>query len=59
MIITDTLKEEIYEKLADINDESILLAINTIIDKLENDSFDRRTAKEDFNGYIKEWVKNM
>ncbi|TYQ00369.1 hypothetical protein C7447_101981 [Tenacibaculum adriaticum] len=58
-IATDTLKEEIYDKLAEINDENVLSAIKTIINKLENDSLDKFTVKEDFSGYIKEWVKSM
>ena len=58
-ITIDTLKEEIYEKLAEINDENILFAIKTIINNLENDSIDEFTTKEDFSGYIKEWIKDM
>ena len=58
-ITIDTLKEEIYEKLAEINDENILFAIKTIINNLENDSIDEFTTKEDFSEYIKEWIKHM
>jgi|TARA_B100000768_G_C11182418_1_gene333555 hypothetical protein len=55
----DTLRENIYEKVSEIKDEKVLLAINTIIDNLDTNTFDKYTIKKDFSGYIKEWVKNI
>lgn len=55
----DTLRENIYEKVSEIKDEKVLLAINTIIDNLDTNTFDKYTLKKDFSGYIKEWVKNI
>lgn len=55
----DAIKEHIYDKIAEINDENILIAIQTIIENIEINSLDSVTEKEDFAGYIKEWVKNM
>ncbi|CAL2104679.1 conserved protein of unknown function [Tenacibaculum sp. 190130A14a] len=55
----DLIKEEIYDKIEKIDDENVLEAIKTIINNLEVDAVNKVTQKEDFNGYIKEWVKNM
>ena len=55
----DSLKEDIYDKIADINDENVLLAINTIIDNLDTSSIDKDTYKRDLTGYVKEWVKSF
>ena len=55
----DTLKEEIYDKIAEIKDENVLLAINTIIDNLDTSSIDKDTHKRDLTGYVKEWVKSF
>lgn len=55
----DAIKENIYDKIAEINDENILIAIQTLIDNIEINSLNSVTEKEDFAGYIKEWVKNM
>ncbi|CAM1351338.1 MULTISPECIES: hypothetical protein [Tenacibaculum] len=55
----DTIKENIYDKIAEINDENVLIAIQTIIVNIENSREDKITNKEDFTSYIKEWVKNM
>lgn len=55
----DLIKEGIYERIADINDENVLIAIKTLIDNLEENRDDKSTSKEDFTSYIKEWVKNM
>lgn len=55
----DILKENIYEKVADIKEEHILQAINTIIDNLETNSLNKATQKRDLTAYIKEWAKNM
>lgn len=56
---TDLLKDYIYEKIADIEDEKILMAIKTLIDNLQLDAENNFTAKTDFNGYIREWLKDM
>jgi len=58
-VTTDLLKEYIYEKVSDIQDEDVLLAIKTLIDNLKVMSADNITEKEDFNTYIKEWLKEM
>ena len=58
-ISLDILKEEIYEKVSDINDENVLIAIKTLIENIYVSSKDNYTDKEDFNLYIKEWLKNM
>ncbi|WP_408028939.1 hypothetical protein [Tenacibaculum xiamenense] len=55
----DTIKESIYEKIAEIHDENVLMAIQTIINNIENSKDDQITSKKDFSSYIKEWVKNM
>ncbi|OSY86988.1 hypothetical protein WH52_13900 [Tenacibaculum holothuriorum] len=55
----DLIKEEIYDKIAEINDEKVLLAIQTLIANLEVSEINQVTDKRDLNGYIKEWVKNM
>ncbi|CAL2090123.1 hypothetical protein [Tenacibaculum sp. 190524A02b] len=55
----DAIKESIYDKIAEINDENVLIAIQTIIENIDNSSDDKITNKEDFTSYIKEWVKNM
>ena len=53
------IKESIYEKIAEINDEKILMAIQTIINNIDSSKDYQVTSKEDFTSYIKEWVKNM
>lgn len=56
----DIIKENIYEKLSDIEDKNVLQAINTLIDNLNtNSSTNKDTKKRDLTGYIKEWAKNM
>ena len=55
----DLIKGEIYDKIAEINDEKVLLAIQTLITNLEVSDINQVTNKRDLNGYIKEWVKNM
>jgi hypothetical protein len=55
----DTLKENIYEKIADIKDEKVLLAIRTIIDNLQLNSPNKDTLKRDLGDYIKEWAKSI
>ncbi|MEQ6123147.1 hypothetical protein AAON49_02965 [Pseudotenacibaculum sp. MALMAid0570] len=58
-VATDLLKDYIYEKIADIEDENILKAIKTLIDNIQVLPEDTITEKEDFNSYIKEWLKEM
>ena len=58
-VTTDLLKDYIYDKIADIEDENVLEAIKTLIDNLQVMSEDSVTEKKDFNSYIKEWVKDM
>ncbi|MCH2034748.1 MAG: hypothetical protein MK202_14655 [Tenacibaculum sp.] len=55
----DTIKEEIYDIVAEIDDENVLLAVKTIIKNIHSNSIDHVTDKRDLTGYIKEWVKNM
>lgn len=56
----DIIKENIYEKVSDIEDKNVLQAINTLIDNLNtNSSTNKDTKKRDLTGYIKEWAKNM
>ena len=58
-VTTDLLKDYIYDKIADIEDENVPEAIKTLIDNLQVMSEDSFTEKKDFNSYIKEWVKDM
>jgi hypothetical protein len=58
-VTTDLLKDYIYEKISEIDDENVLTAIKTLIDNLQVDPEDSYTEKKDFNLYIKEWLKNM
>ncbi len=55
----DVIKETLYEKIADIENINILIAIQTLVESIEQRSDDFVTSKQDFNGYIREWVKNM
>jgi len=55
----DVLKENIYEIVADIKDEKVLIAIKTIIDNLETNTLYKDTIKRDLGGYIKEWAKSI
>ncbi|SNR14602.1 MULTISPECIES: hypothetical protein [Tenacibaculum] len=56
----DTIKEDIYDIVAEIDDENVLLAIKTIIQNIHSNTKDNDvTDKRDLVGYIKEWVKNM
>lgn len=57
--IIDSLKEDLYDKIAEIENENVLVAIKTLIDNLEVKSIDNVTSKRDLTGYIKEWVKSM
>lgn len=58
-ISTDLLKDYIYDKIADIDDENVLTAIKTLIDHIQSSSEDTITEKENFNNYIKVWLKDM
>jgi hypothetical protein len=56
----DALKETIYEKIGDINDEKVLNAIKTLVDTMKAEVLEETiTTKRDLTGYIKEWAKNM
>ena len=58
-VTTDLLKDYIYDKISEIEDENVLEAIKTLIDNLQLNPEDSFTEKKDFNTYIKEWVKDM
>ena len=60
----DQLKENILERIDQIDDINMLNAIQTILNTLDSgeidfDDVNEALEKEDFSGYIKEWVKNM
>lgn len=55
----DALKEDLYDKISEIDNENLLIAINTLIDSIEKKSINEVTNKRDLVGYIKEWVKSM
>ncbi|CAM1339231.1 hypothetical protein [Tenacibaculum aestuarii] len=56
----DTLKDALYEKIADIQDENVLRAIHTLVDNISTEELEEAiTEKRDLTGYIKEWVKSM
>ncbi len=55
---TDLLKEYIYDRVSDIKDENVLLAIKTLVDNLRI-AEDNITEKVDYNKYMKEWLKDM
>lgn len=60
----EQLKLRIQQRIAEIEDIHLLNAIQTLLNSLENQQVDADTVqevleKEDFTGYIKEWVKNM
>lgn len=68
---TDELREEIIEKINQLDDSEVLLSLKSLLsmsdtnlanflkftnEKLHTENFNE---KEDFSGYIKEWVKSM
>lgn len=56
----DTIKEDIYDIVAEIDDENVLIAVKTIIENIRSNALNQVTTdKRDLTGYIKEWVKNM
>ena len=60
----EQLKLHIKKRIEQIEDIHMLNAIQSILNSLENEQIDIHEVndvleKEDFNGYIKEWVKNM
>ncbi|NNC70879.1 MAG: hypothetical protein HKN90_08675 [Flavobacteriaceae bacterium] len=60
----EQLKLDIKKRIEQIEDVHMLNAIQSILNSLENEQIDIHQVndvleKEDFNGYIKEWVKNM
>lgn len=58
-VTTDLLKDYIYDRISEIEDEKVLTAIKTLIDNLHLNAEDSYTEKKDFNLYIKEWLKDM
>ena len=58
-VTTDLLKDYIYDRISEIEDENVLTAIKTLIDNLHLSAEDSFTEKKDFNLYIKEWLKDM
>lgn len=58
-ITLDILKEDIYDRIAEIEDENVLIAIKTLIENIPVSEENNFTEKRDFNQYIKEWVKDM
>lgn len=60
----EQLKLHIQQRIEKIEDVNLLNAIQTLLNSLESEQIDTDTVqevleKEDFTGYIKEWVKNM
>ena len=60
----EQLKLHLQNRIAQLDDLNMLNAIQTILNSLENEQIDLGQVgdvleKEDFTGYIKEWVKNM
>ncbi len=56
----DVLKESLYEKIAEINDEKVLKAIETLVDNIKTEVLEGEiTRKRDLTSYIKEWAKSM
>lgn len=60
----EQLKLHLQQRIQKIDDVNMLNAIQSILNTLENEQIDFNSVnevleKEDFNGYIKEWVKNM
>jgi hypothetical protein len=56
----DFLKDSLYERIAEIEDEKVLIAIKTLVDNIKTEVYKEvTTSKRDLTGYIKEWVKNM
>jgi uncharacterized protein YehS (DUF1456 family) len=68
---TEELKKQILDKVSLLNNEEVLLSLNNLLnmsdsnlanflklanEKLQDEEF---SETEDFNGYIKEWVKSM
>lgn len=60
----EQLKHHILQRIEKIEDVNLLNAIQSLLNSLENEQIDFNDVnqvleKEDFTGYIKEWVKNM
>ncbi|WP_299161164.1 hypothetical protein [uncultured Tenacibaculum sp.] len=56
----DVLKDSLYEKIAEINDEEVLVAIKILIDNIQTeDAEEAVTRKRDLTSYIKEWAKSV
>ncbi len=60
----EELKNNLLERINQIDDLNKLTAIQTILNTLENeqlsmDEINDALETEDFSGYIKEWLKDM
>jgi len=60
----EELKNNLIERIGQIDDLNKLTAIQTILNTLENeqlslDDINEALETEDFSGYIKEWLKDM
>ncbi len=60
----EQLKLHLQNRIGQLDDLNMLNAIQSILNSLENEQIDLGEMndvleKEDFTGYIKEWVKNM
>jgi hypothetical protein len=68
---TQKLKEEIIEKINQLDESEVLLSLKSLLSmsnesltsflKIANENLhtEQFNETEDFSGYIKEWVKNM
>jgi len=60
----EQFKLHLLNRIDQIDDMRILSTIQSVLNSLENEQIDLGQVgdvleKEDFTGYIKEWVKNM
>lgn len=55
----DVLKDYIYDKVSEIEDEKVLKAIKILVDNLHKPEDHTSTHPRDLNAYIREWSKNM
>jgi len=60
----EELKNNLLERINQIDDLNKLTAIQTILNTLENEQLtledvNNALETEDFSGYIKEWLKDM
>ncbi len=60
----EELKNNLLERISQIDDLNTLTAIQTILNTLESEKLGLKEINdaletEDFSGYIKEWLKSM